>query len=679
MSGTDGGEPGRREVAHRLLAAEFDDATLSYSESDEERAPNYVITPTGARVNRLFAVGVLTEVERVNDDVLRGRVVDPSGAFVTYAGQYQPDPAAFLDRTTPPAFVALTGKARTFEPEDSDVVYTSVRPESINAVDDDTRDRWVVSAAESTLERLAVVEAALESSARGDALRDRLLAAGVSESLAVGVPLAIDHYGTTPAYVEAVRRLAVDALELVAGERDAVRSLDVAPDAQDAVDVGPLPAVDLDLESAAVEPGAAETAESAGTTEETASAGATDATETADATGATESADAADAPDVTASPDAESDSTATETSTADETTADTSPDETTADRPVGTSTSSEGAETGSASGETDAGSGDPDVGETSETTDETTDETTEPAGEASAPADAASATSDADGERDSLDDLGDFDAGGDEEPAGGGASDDDLGDFDGGDASGGAFDEDEMYELDESERAELEAEFDTGFTSGNEVDAPGEADIDVPGPADEETDAADAPAADESEDAADPAVAEAESSGSSATRADSAESAESAESPGSAETEPTDESQPEPDAVDSSPEAAESAGSTAEPAGAPESAPADQAATDADRMSEDDDETAADADRTSEDDDETAADAERATEDVDLEAAVVESMAELDDGDGASREDVVADVVDEYGADPGAVRDAIQSALMSGRCYEPSEDSLKAI
>ena len=89
MSAEGDSGPGRREVAYRLFAAEFDDASLSYSESDEERAPNFVVTPTGLRVNRLFAVGVLTEVETINEDTLRGRIVDPTGAFVTYAGQYQ--------------------------------------------------------------------------------------------------------------------------------------------------------------------------------------------------------------------------------------------------------------------------------------------------------------------------------------------------------------------------------------------------------------------------------------------------------------------------------------------------------------------------------------------------------------------------------------------------------------
>jgi len=38
MSESQGGA-GRREVAWRLFAAEFDDLDFSYSQSDEERAP----------------------------------------------------------------------------------------------------------------------------------------------------------------------------------------------------------------------------------------------------------------------------------------------------------------------------------------------------------------------------------------------------------------------------------------------------------------------------------------------------------------------------------------------------------------------------------------------------------------------------------------------------------------
>jgi len=223
-------DPGRREVAYRLFAAEYDDADYSYSESDEERAPNYVVTPTGARVNRLFVVGVLTEVEAVSDDVLRARVVDPTGAFVLYAGQYQPDEQAMLERTDPPAFVAVTGKARTFQPEDSDRVYTSIRPESINEVDAGTRDRWTVQAAEQTLDRVTRAATALATGLTGDELRGELEDRGVEPGLADGIARALDHYSTTPAYLDAVRELALDAARVVAGQRDEVRELTVAPD-----------------------------------------------------------------------------------------------------------------------------------------------------------------------------------------------------------------------------------------------------------------------------------------------------------------------------------------------------------------------------------------------------------------------------------------------------------------
>jgi hypothetical protein len=54
-------------------------------------------------------------------------------------------------------------------------------------------------------------------------------------------------------------------------------------------------------------------------------------------------------------------------------------------------------------------------------------------------------------------------------------------------------------------------------------------------------------------------------------------------------------------------------------------------------------------------------------------------MSELDDGDGATREAVIDAVVDMHDVSPDAVETAIQSALMSGRCYESGDDALKAI
>ncbi|MFB6096060.1 MAG: hypothetical protein ABEJ74_01570, partial [Haloferacaceae archaeon] len=431
MSAADDG-PGTREVARRLFAAEYDDASLSYSESDEERAPNYVVTPTGARINRMFVAGVFTEVEQVNEEMLRARIVDPTGAFVSYAGQYQPDALAFFERTDPPEFVAVTGKARTFQPEDSDRVFTSVRPESVNAVDADTRDRWAVSAAESTLRRVAAFDAALESGLSGEELGDYLREAGVDESVATGVPLAIDHYATTRAYLEAVRRLAVDVLEVVAGEREEVRALDLAPDEGGDVDLGPIP------EAYAVEGGAVSAAATAGDEGTATGSPAADGTPSTAASTSTDEATTAEADPVdaeAASTDAEAASTDAEAASAD------------AESPTDTPSTASGADDATRGAE--AASVDAEATESGDA-----DAETEP-GDGAETSDAAAVDS-----PDDSGELGDF-----------GVSDEDGDVSDDGDEATD-LDEEGMYELDEEERREVEEEYGVEFSSGSEVGEP---------------------------------------------------------------------------------------------------------------------------------------------------------------------------------------------------------------
>ncbi|MFB6085198.1 MAG: hypothetical protein ABEJ84_00095 [Halodesulfurarchaeum sp.] len=218
-----------REVAYRVFADEFAESTYSYAESDDERAPQYLVTPTGARINRLFVVGVLTETEEVSDGVLRARIVDPTGAFVLYAGQYQPEALAFFERADPPIFVSLTGKARTFEPEGSDRILTSLRPERVSEVDAQTRDSWVVQTALHTLERTGLLAQALELDARGEDLSIRLTAAGVEPGLAAGIPRAIREYEPTTGYLETVQQMALDAIRVVTGEIDEVSGVSGTP------------------------------------------------------------------------------------------------------------------------------------------------------------------------------------------------------------------------------------------------------------------------------------------------------------------------------------------------------------------------------------------------------------------------------------------------------------------
>jgi len=146
-----------REVAHRVFAAELKESNLQTKEGQDEQYPKqYLITPTGAKCNRIFIVGTLTEKENVgtDSDFWRGRIVDPTGVFYVTAGQYQPEAAQVLARTAPPEFIAVIGKPTIFTTKEGNVL-TSIRAESMHVVDAATRDRWVVETANLTAKRIA--------------------------------------------------------------------------------------------------------------------------------------------------------------------------------------------------------------------------------------------------------------------------------------------------------------------------------------------------------------------------------------------------------------------------------------------------------------------------------------------------------------------------------------------
>jgi len=150
----------KREVAHRIFAQELRDTTLVLDRDAEDAyAPQYVVTPTGAKVNRVFIVGTLTEKEDIGTDAeyWRARISDPTGTFFVYAGQYQPDATRVVAESEVPEFMAVVGKVGVYTTEDGNVM-TSVRPETITIVDVGTRDRWVVETARQTLDRMMCLE-----------------------------------------------------------------------------------------------------------------------------------------------------------------------------------------------------------------------------------------------------------------------------------------------------------------------------------------------------------------------------------------------------------------------------------------------------------------------------------------------------------------------------------------
>lgn len=149
---------------------------------------------------------------------------DPTGAFSVYAGQYQPQASVFLSGLDVPCFVAITGKARTYEPEDG-TIYTSVRPEELNTASDSIRDRWIVDTARLTYERIKLVRSAMDSGLKGDELTAMLVKSGASPKLANGILRAVSHYTDLDKYLNTLSGVIVDALKNLASANHQPTSL----------------------------------------------------------------------------------------------------------------------------------------------------------------------------------------------------------------------------------------------------------------------------------------------------------------------------------------------------------------------------------------------------------------------------------------------------------------------
>jgi len=152
-----------REVARRIFIEELKSSNYSFRDGEDQHqyAPQYLLTPTGAKCNRVFMVVTLTEKDDIGGDTeyWRGRVVDPTGSILIYAGQYQPEATQILSNIEAPAFVAVVGKPNLYQTEDGNIII-SVRAESIQRVDEITRNLWIMDTARRTLERLKMLQSA---------------------------------------------------------------------------------------------------------------------------------------------------------------------------------------------------------------------------------------------------------------------------------------------------------------------------------------------------------------------------------------------------------------------------------------------------------------------------------------------------------------------------------------
>ncbi|MDW5563781.1 MAG: glycerol dehydrogenase [Methanomassiliicoccus sp.] len=204
-----------REVAWRVFASEYNASTLEIK-GEGEKAPSYVVTPLGAMVNRVFIVGLLTDLQNLGTEgepYWRALLSDGMNKYYLFAGKYNPEATLMLSKLQPPAYVAVVGKTRTYSPEEGKI-FVSIRPEKIIQVDDDIKDNWVLEAARSTLKRIDCMEEAMQMESP---TADELVKLGYSPALAEGVVRALPHYKDVE--LNRYRGMVLEALEQLLPER----------------------------------------------------------------------------------------------------------------------------------------------------------------------------------------------------------------------------------------------------------------------------------------------------------------------------------------------------------------------------------------------------------------------------------------------------------------------------
>lgn len=204
-----------REVAWRVFALEYNSSTLEIK-GEGEKAPSYVITPLGAMVNRIFIVGLITDLQNngtEQEPYWRALLSDGMSKYYIYAGKYNPEATQVLSKLEPPAYVAVVGKSRTYSPEEGKF-FVSIRPEKIVAVEESVKDNWVLDAARSTLERIECVEEALQMESP---TIEALVNLGYNHALADGVVRALAHYGQVD--LNRSRGMVLEAVEQLLPDR----------------------------------------------------------------------------------------------------------------------------------------------------------------------------------------------------------------------------------------------------------------------------------------------------------------------------------------------------------------------------------------------------------------------------------------------------------------------------
>ncbi len=161
----------RRELAWRVLSRELELSTEE-ERGTGERAASYLISPLGARMNRVLVAGTLSAPEPIGRDepssFWRARVTDPLGELRVTAGSFQPRAMAQLRAAVPDRPALVLGKVHLFRGRDGSAV-VSLRAEAVRSVPEAEERAALADAVRQTLDRLDLIDRLRHEPAVADA------------------------------------------------------------------------------------------------------------------------------------------------------------------------------------------------------------------------------------------------------------------------------------------------------------------------------------------------------------------------------------------------------------------------------------------------------------------------------------------------------------------------------
>ena len=216
-----------RSASYHCFANEFRAATL-HEKGPGEYDPSYLISPLGAKINRMMVCGLLERLEAREmsngSSILQGQIRDCSGVFFFSIGDYAPDSVKeignqWLEQVEigEVLHVAMTAKARWYQSEDGGI-FTSIRPEEISSIEPSTYSLWLARTSMETLKRIDAYNLSLDLEVDSESFEK----GGVPKHLIDGLLQARSHYDTVE--VESFKMNVYQALDICEGNVSSARS-----------------------------------------------------------------------------------------------------------------------------------------------------------------------------------------------------------------------------------------------------------------------------------------------------------------------------------------------------------------------------------------------------------------------------------------------------------------------